>query len=118
MSIDIGIPEEGRLAVVDFLRSLLADEFTLYLKTRNFHWNVVSLNFIELHKLFESQYEALDDVVDEVAERIRSLASWAPAGLAEYQSLARLEDAPEGLNAAAMIAALLSDHQTLARNLR
>jgi starvation-inducible DNA-binding protein len=118
MTIDIGIDAPGRAAVIDVLRRLLADEFRLYLKTRNFHWNVVAPNFHELHKFFESQYEALDDTVDAVAERIRSLDALAPGGLSEYTGLARLSDAPVGLDAAAMIAALLADHQALARTLR
>lgn len=118
MSIDIGISPEGRKAVVEVLRKLLADEFTLYLKTRNFHWNVVAPNFNDLHKFFEGQYEALDDTVDEVAERIRSLDSAAPAGLAEYRTLARLADAGSALDAAAMVAALQADHEAIARTLR
>jgi starvation-inducible DNA-binding protein len=118
MSIDIGISSEGRKAVIEVLRALLADEFTLYVKTRNFHWNVVAPNFHDLHKFFEAQYEALDDTVDAVAERIRSLDAFAPASLAEYQALARLGEAEVGLPAAAMIAALLADHQALARTLR
>ena len=118
MSINIGIAENGRATVVDVLRKLLADEFTLYIKTRNFHWNVTGPNFHDLHKFFEGQYEALDDTVDAVAERIRSLDAPAPGGLADYRSLARLTDAPAGLDAAGMIQALLADHETLARTLR
>ncbi len=60
MSIKIGISESNRKAVVDLLNKLLADEFVLYVKSRNFHWNVETPNFSELHKFFEAQYEALD----------------------------------------------------------
>lgn len=118
MSIHIGISDEGRKAVVETLRKLLADEFTLYVKTRNFHWNVVAPNFHDLHKFFEGQYESLDDTVDEIAERIRSLDAPAPGGLRDYQQLSRLADAPAGLDAAGMVAALLADHEALARTLR
>jgi starvation-inducible DNA-binding protein len=104
--------------VVEVLRKLLADEFTLYLKTRNFHWNVTAPNFHDLHKFFEGQYEALDDTVDAVAERIRSLDAPAPGGLADYRTLARLADAAPGQDAAGMIKALLADHEALARTLR
>lgn len=118
MTINTGISDAGRSAVVGVLGKLLADEFTLYVKARNFHWNVVSPNFSELHKFFEGQYEALDDVVDEVAERIRSLDAFAPASLSSYLALKRIDESPAGLAAPAMIAALLADHEFLARTLR
>jgi starvation-inducible DNA-binding protein len=119
MSIAIGIDAAQRGTVVAVLKTLLADEFVLYVKTRNFHWNVVAPNFHDLHKFFEGQYEALDDTVDEVAERIRSLDAFAPASLGDYVSVARLKEAPAGgLSAADMIAALLADHEALARTLR
>lgn len=71
MKQDIGISYSNREAVVDTLNALLSDEFVLYAKTRNYHWNVVGPQFNELHKFFESQYDALAGIVDDVAERAR-----------------------------------------------
>ncbi|MGH7311309.1 MAG: Dps family protein, partial [Candidatus Rokuibacteriota bacterium] len=69
MNVNIGIPGDKRDAIVNILNTLLADEYVLYTKTRNYHWNVVGPQFNDLHKFFEGQYEELNDIVDEVAER-------------------------------------------------
>jgi starvation-inducible DNA-binding protein len=69
----IGIADDMRRGVVEILSTLLADEYLLYTKTRNYHWNVEGMQFNDLHKFFEAQYEALDEVIDDVAERARSL---------------------------------------------
>ncbi len=71
MKIDIAIPEGARQTVVEILNTLLADEYLLYTKTRNYHWNVTGPQFNDLHKFFEAQYEELNEFVDEVAERAR-----------------------------------------------
>jgi len=116
---DIGIAEEHRQAVVDMLNSLLSDEYVLYTKTRNYHWNVVGMQFNDLHKFFESQYQALDDMVDDIAERARSLGGFATATLAEFLKGTRLKEHPaQRPTARQMIANLLSDHETLIRVLR
>src|ERR1700730_7969380 len=75
MKPNIGLTDANRNGVVKLLTPLLADEYVLYTKTRNYHWNVVGPQFNDLHKFFEGQYEALDDFVDEVAERIRQLGA-------------------------------------------
>ncbi|MBI2962406.1 MAG: DNA starvation/stationary phase protection protein [Deltaproteobacteria bacterium] len=117
--VDIGIGDEQRKAVVEILSALLADEYVLYTKTRNYHWNVVGPQFNELHKFFEAQYEQLEGVVDEVAERSRSLGGRAIGTLAEFVRRARLkEPAGDPPDARGMIAALLADHEALARTLR
>lgn len=77
MRTDIGISEKNRNATAFILNTLLADEYVLYTKTRNYHWNVTGTHFSEYHKFFESQYEALDGIIDEVAERVRSLGGRA-----------------------------------------
>ena len=77
MKPNIGIADKDRQAVAEILNTLLSDEYVLYTKTRNFHWNVTGLQFNDLHKFFEAQYEELDDTVDEVAERARALGAWA-----------------------------------------
>ncbi len=78
MMIDIGIQEEDRKKIVDGLSRLLADTYTLYLKTHNFHWNVTGPMFNTLHVMFEQQYTELAIAVDDIAERIRSLGFPAP----------------------------------------
>ncbi|MFN0317425.1 MAG: Dps family protein [Burkholderiales bacterium] len=119
MTINIGIDDSNRKAVADLLNKLLADEFVLYVKTRNFHWNAETPNFSELHKFFEGQYEALDETIDEVAERARALGGKAVATLGEYAKLTRLpETAVNTQSQTAMLSALLADHEALIRTLR
>jgi starvation-inducible DNA-binding protein len=119
MDVNIGIPGDRRQAVVAILNTLLADEFVLYTKTRHYHWNVTGPQFNDLHKFFETQYEALDDVVDDVAERVRALGGRALGTLEELRAAARLGEKPGPAPAARdMLASLLADHEALARALR
>ncbi|HZR03088.1 MAG TPA: DNA starvation/stationary phase protection protein [Burkholderiales bacterium] len=119
MSIQIGLNDNQRKASIDILNRLLADEVTLYVKTRNFHWNVEGLQFSELHKFFEEQYDELDEIMDEVAERARALDGYAAGSLGEFVAAARIKEAKGTRRAAKeMIAELLADHETLIRNLR
>jgi starvation-inducible DNA-binding protein len=116
---EIGIPEKQRQAVVAILNAVLADEFVLYTKSRRFHWNVQGPDFLELHDLFQKQYEQLSQIVDDVAERARALDGVAAGSLEEYLRLTRLNEAPtRSYDARGMIAALLADHETLVRSLR
>src|SRR5437879_9485028 len=92
MSPNIGIAESERKKIVTILNALLADEFLLYTKTRNYHWNVVGPQFNDLHKFFEAQYEAIDDAVDEVAERVRTIGGRASGTLAEFVQQGRLKE--------------------------
>ena len=115
----IGIADDMRRGVVELLSTLLADEYVLYTKTRNYHWNVVGMQFNDLHKLFEAQYEALDEIIDEVAERARSLGGRALGTLAEFTERTRLKEEPKKTpEAKQMLANLLADHETLVRELR
>jgi starvation-inducible DNA-binding protein len=115
----IGIADDMRRGVVELLSTLLADEYVLYTKTRNYHWNVVGMQFNDLHKFFEAQYEALDEVIDEVAERARSLGGRALGTLAEFTERTRLKEEPKKTpEAKQMLANLLADHETLVRELR
>jgi starvation-inducible DNA-binding protein len=119
MTSNTGMSAESHAAVVAILNAVLSDEYVLYTKTRNYHWNVVGPQFNDLHKFFEAQYEGLDDVVDEVAERARSLGGHALGTLAEFTRHTRLKErVGESPDARAMLADLLADHETLIRQLR
>ncbi len=119
MKLNIGLSDKDRGGVIQILNALLSDEYVLYTKTRNYHWNVVGPQFNDLHKFFESQYEALDDIVDEVAERARSLGGRAAGTLAEFLQLARLKELPkQDREAREMISDLLNDHEAIIRTLR
>jgi starvation-inducible DNA-binding protein len=119
MSVNIGIPDDRRQKVIDLLNTLLADEFLLYTKTRNYHWNVTGPQFNDLHKFFEAQYEALDEVIDEVAERVRALGGRAFGTLEEFRAGARLGEKPGTTpTAREMLSTLLEDHEALIRALR
>jgi starvation-inducible DNA-binding protein len=119
MNPNIGLSEEQRASVVKILNALLSDEYVLYTKTRNYHWNVLGPQFNDLHKFFEGQYTELTEVVDDVAERARSLGGWALGTLKEFSQHARLSEHPDQYpNARQMIANLLADHETMVRQLR
>ena len=119
MGVNIGISDDRRQHVIDILNVLLADEFLLYTKTRNYHWNVVGPQFNDLHKFFEAQYEQLDEVIDEVAERVRALGGRAFGTLEEFRTKPRLGEKPGTTPAARdMLATLLEDHEALVRALR
>ena len=113
MSINTGI--DNRQAVADSLTKYLASTYTLYLKTQNFHWNVTGSDFYQLHLLFEKQYEDLSGATDELAERIRALGFRAPASFAEYLKLSTIQEEPKTVKANDMVAQLLADNQTMAR---
>ena len=119
MKPNIGMSDPDRQSVVKILDTCLADEYVLYTKTRNYHWNVVGPQFNDLHKFFESQYEELDDIVDEVAERGRALGGKAAGTLAEFSQQTRLKEQPgQHPDAHTMIANLLADHEAVIQSLR
>src|SRR6056300_862571 len=103
-----------KAGVADARSRLLADSYTLYLKTHNFHWNVKGPMFTTLHTLFETQYTELALAVDEVAERIRALGYPAPGSYKQFAALSRVQDAPdEAPSATAMIEQLSQDQRTV-----
>jgi starvation-inducible DNA-binding protein len=119
MNPEIGLPEKSRTAIVKILQALLADEFVLYVKTRDAHWNVTGPHFNHLHAFFEEQYDGIEEHIDEVAERIRQLGGHAPGSMAEYLKLARLKEGSGKVSAAQdFLAALLSDQEAIIRQLR
>jgi starvation-inducible DNA-binding protein len=119
MKPNLGLSDKNRKAVIQILNRILADEYVLYTKTRNFHWNVVGPQFNDLHKFFESQYEELNEMVDEVAERARALGGVSLGSLAEFLKQTRLkETAGRTAGGREMISKLLPDHESIIRSLR
>ncbi len=118
MQIDIGIPEEKRLAIAEGLSRLLADSYTLYLKTHNYHWNVEGPLFNTLHLMFETHYTELQTAVDEVAERIRALGVKAPGSYSRYAELTSIEEGSGDETAEEMIRQLVIGQETVARTAR
>jgi starvation-inducible DNA-binding protein len=117
-AIDIGIDEKDRAKIAAGLSHVLADTYTLYLKTHNFHWNVVGPMFNTLHLMFETQYNALALAVDLVAERIRALGYPAPATYSEFAKLTAISETKGVPKAEEMIALLVEGHETVARTAR
>ena len=115
MTVAIGIKESGIKPIADELSILLADTYTLYLKTQNFHWNVKGTLFYPLHLMFEKQYEALADAVDVIAERIRALGCHTPASFNEFSKLTRIKEAGNSHTTESMIQQLLQDHESISR---
>jgi len=119
VAIDIGIGEKDRKAIADGLSRLLADTYTLYLTTHNFHWNVTGPMFNTLHQMFMLQYTELWAAVDPVAERIRSLGHPAPGSYAQFGKLASVPDAPASPpKALEMVRILVQGHEAVARTAR
>ena len=117
--INIGISEKDRAAIAGGLSSLLADTYTLYLTTHNFHWNVTGPMFNTLHQMFMGQYTELWNAVDPVAERIRSWGHNAPGSYAQFSKLASVPDAPAvPPKALEMVRILVKGHEAVARTAR
>jgi starvation-inducible DNA-binding protein len=119
MENSIGIKAENSAAGAHKLAVMLADEFLLYTKTRNAHWNVEGPDFYAKHKFFEDQYEQLDETIDGIAERIRSIGHYAPATLNGFLQLTRLtEKSREANSSEGFIKDLLFDHESVILHLR
>ncbi|MEP7205862.1 MAG: Dps family protein [Casimicrobiaceae bacterium] len=116
--IDIGIGEKDRKAIARGLSRLLADTYTLYLKTHNFHWNVTGPMFQTLHLMFETQYNELALAVDQIAERIRALGAPAPATYAEFVELSSIKETPGVPKAEEMIRLLVEGQEAVVRTAR
>ncbi len=118
-SIDIGISAKDRAAIAEGLSKVLADTYTLYLTTHNFHWNVTGPQFNTLHTMFMTQYTELWNAVDPIAERIRSLGFVAPGSYASFGKLSALADAPQSPpKATKMVEILAKGHEAVARTAR
>ena len=118
MKINIGLSDTARKEISDGLSHLLADSYTLYLKTQNFHWNVTGSMFNTLHLLFEGQYQELALAVDDIAERIRALGEFAPASYSQYTKLSSIKEETGVPTAEAMIRQLIEGQEAIVRTSR
>ncbi len=119
MKPNLGLNDNARKTVADALATVLADTYTLYIKTQNFHWNVTGPDFPQLHEMFGAQYEALGEAIDEIAERMRALGHFAPGGLQAFGKLTEIKDAPANPPTAKdMVRQLMQDNETVARRAR
>jgi starvation-inducible DNA-binding protein len=118
LNINIGISEQDRKTIAVGLSHLLADTYTLYLKTHNYHWNVTGPQFSTLHTLFETHYNELALAVDEIAERIRALGHPAPGSYREFAELSSIAEENDQPNASQMIARLVAGQEAVTRTAR
>jgi starvation-inducible DNA-binding protein len=117
--VNVGLSAEQREGIVEALNTLLADQHVLYVKTRNYHWNVVGPRFNDLHKFFEEQYTVLAQMIDETAENARQFGGVATATMAEFVENSRLKEHPGHLpDDNGMVQDLLDDHEAIIRALR
>ena len=116
--IDIGISEKDRKSIAHGLSTLLADSYTLYLQTHNFHWNVTGPMFQTLHLMFETHYTELALAVDAIAERIRALGYPAPGTYAEFSKMSNIKETTGVPKAEKMIEILITSHETVIRTAR
>ena len=103
--------------VIEVLNTLLADEFVLYVKARNFHWNVVGPNFQELHKFFEEIYSEIETQIDDTAERVRTLGGRPLSSMGEFLERTRLVDSSQSVSAEEMLEELEYDYRTMIQNI-
>jgi starvation-inducible DNA-binding protein len=115
----LGIDKKEAEETISILKLILSDEFVLYVKARNYHWNVVGINFVELHKFFEKIYEEINEFIDDIAERIRTLGGYPPSTLREFLELAEIKEHPGVYPPPqTMIKNLLYDHELIIRKIR
>ncbi|MEM1432671.1 MAG: Dps family protein [Pseudomonadota bacterium] len=118
LPINLGITSEAREQIAEGLSRLLADSYTLYLKTHNFHWNVTGPRFRDLHLLFEEQYTELATAVDDIAERVRTLGFPAPGTYRQFSALTSIDEPEDVPPAETMLAALAADQEAVVRTAR
>jgi starvation-inducible DNA-binding protein len=119
MKTEIGIKTANTAEIAQSLNSLLADENVLYIKTRKAHWNVEGPDFLAIHRFFEEQYKQLEDLIDDIAERIRTIGHYAEATLAGFLAETHLLEETRAKNdSAGFMKSLLADHETIIIHLR
>lgn len=109
----IGLDAKARAEISEHLNVFLATTYTLYLKTQNFHWNLVGSNFFSFHLLFQKQYEEMAEAVDEIAERIRALGSYADGSFSVFEKKSKIKSSNRASSQKAMIEELLKGHEAL-----
>lgn len=117
-NIDISLAQSARKELAEELGLLLADTYSLYLKTQNFHWNVKGARFMSLHELFEKQYNELFLALDVIAERIRALGYLAPSTFTEFLRLTTIEEGDSKLPASEMVRKLMLDNEKISQSIR
>lgn len=118
MEINIGLSESVRQQIAQNLSMLLADTYLLYVKTQNFHWNIIDARFYSLHLFLKKEYETLEKLIDEIAERIRKLGERSPGSLKQFLSITSLKESDGDLIGDEMLLELLKDHEMICRFLR
>lgn len=118
LPVDIGIPEDSRQEIAQGLSRVLADTYSVYLKTHYFHWNVTGPQFNSLHLMFETQYTELATAVDEIAERIRSLGVFAPGSYSAFSELSSIPETRDVPNADDMVRLLVEANEAVAKTIR
>jgi starvation-inducible DNA-binding protein len=119
MTPNIGLSDAQREGGIGILNALVSSEYVLYTKTRNYHWNVFGPQFHDLHKFFEQQYKELDEIVDQIAERVRALGGRTFGTLTEFTEHTKIQERSKEYPAAGqMVPNLLADHELIVRQLR
>ena len=118
MKANIGISDKNSKEVASVLNKILADEYLLYTKTRNYHWNIEGSNFMEMHLFFESQYNTIDEAIDEIAERVRQIGHYAQGRLKDFIKQSQLVEQEYTTDQKSQLKNLLDDHEAIIRFLR
>ncbi|MBM3207125.1 MAG: DNA starvation/stationary phase protection protein [Chlamydiae bacterium] len=118
MEIQIGLSDQSRSRIAEGLQTLLADTYATYLKTQNFHWNVMGPEFFSLHLLFEKQYEELAENIDELAERIRALGLYVEASFSVFKEKTAVKEESKVLSGREMVQELVKAHEIVIRSAR
>jgi starvation-inducible DNA-binding protein len=115
---NLGISDKNLQTVSEALNKLLADEMVLYIKAKNCHWNIEGLNFAEMHLFFEKQFQMIDKIIDEIAERVRTIGHFTEARLSDYLKLTSLVESPYSNDQTEQLKQLLAGHETIIHGLR
>lgn len=118
MKANIGISDKNSKEVAGILNKILADEYLLYTKTRNYHWNIEGSNFMEMHLFFENQYNSIDESIDEIAERVRQIGHYAQGRLKDFIKQSQLVEQEYTSDQQGQVKNLLDDHEAIIRFLR
>ncbi len=118
MKTNIGLSDKNSKEVASVLNKILANEYLLYTKTRNYHWNIEGSNFMEMHLFYESQYNTIDELIDEIAERVRQIGHYAQGRLKDFIKQSQLVEQEYTSDQKSQLKNLLDDHEAIIRFLR